>query len=110
VNRIQRDSISTFLVCLVLALLTLAAFWPVRHCAFVDYDDQDYVTENGAVRRGLTREGISWAFRSTELANWHPLTWLSHMLDCQLYGLNPQGHHGTNLILHVASTLILFLG
>ena len=109
VNRIKNSLSSAFLVCFLLVLMTLAAFWPVRHCEFVAYDDQEYVTENPHVRDGLTREGIAWAFRSAQFANWHPLTWLSHMLDCQLYGLKPQGHHVTNLILHLANTLLLFL-
>lgn len=96
-------------MCIVLVILTVAAFWPAQYCEFVDYDDQEYVTDNRHVRNSFTREGIAWAFRSAEFANWHPLTWLSHMLDCQLYGLKPQGHHVSNLLLHLANTLLLFL-
>src|SRR5208283_5662499 len=69
----------------------------------------DYITNNAHVKAGLTWTGVIWAFRTGAAANWHPLTWLSHMLDCQLYGLYPGGHHSTNLLFHVANTLLLFL-
>ena len=74
-------------VCLVLAAITFAVFGQTLTHEFVDYDDDDYVYDNPMVARGLTLKGIVWAFTSTHAANWHPLTWLSHMLDCQLYGL-----------------------
>jgi len=96
-------------ICLALGLITLAVFWPSLTHDFLGYDDQAYVTENPHVRGGLTWPGVVWAFRSFEVTNWHPLTWLSHMLDCQLYGLKAAGHHLTNLLLHIASTLLLFL-
>ena len=96
-------------ICLALGLITLAVYWPSLTHAFLAYDDQAYVTENPQVRAGLTWPGVIWAFESVSVANWHPLTWLSHMLDCQLYGLRPAGHHLTNLLLHTASTLLLFL-
>jgi hypothetical protein len=89
--------------------VTLACFWPVRHNDFVSYDDQDYVTENSHVQQGVTWQGVLWAFRTGHAANWHPLTWLTHMLDCQLYGLNPWGHHLTSLFFHIANTLLLFV-
>ncbi|MBW1837356.1 MAG: hypothetical protein JRI99_10510, partial [Deltaproteobacteria bacterium] len=76
------------LVCLFLAIVTLAVYWQVINYAFV-FDDDLYVAENFHVRRGLTSETVAWAFTTTSIANWHPLTWLSHMLDIQLYGLNP---------------------
>lgn len=95
---------------LVLAALTFAAFQPAMNNDFVGYDDPDYVTSNFMVQRGLTWEGSQWAFASTEAANWHPLTWLSHMLDVQLFGLNPTGHHLTSVLLHCLSTVLLFLG
>lgn len=76
---------------------------------FVNYDDNVYITENPNVQSGLTRKSLAWAFTSTYASNWHPLTWLSHMLDCELYGLNPKWHHLTNLLFHVANTLLLFL-
>ena len=97
------------LVCLLLILVTLALYRPVTHHAFINFDDDQYVTDNSQVKAGLTWPGIVWAFQSGYADNWHPLTWISHMLDCQLYGLNPAGHHFTNLLFHIANTLLLFL-
>ena len=97
------------LICLFLILVTLAAFWQVRHSEFISLDDNLYVTENPQVQAGLTVKGLVWALTTTNGGNWHPITWLSHMLDCNLYGLNPGGHHMTNLFFHIASTLLLFL-
>jgi Tfp pilus assembly protein PilF len=97
------------LICLALALVTTALYWPITHHNFVNFDDDDYITNNSHVKAGLTWAGVIWAFQSGAAANWHPLTWLSHMLDCQLYGLYPGGHHSTNLLFHVANTLLLFL-
>src|ERR1035438_5013885 len=97
------------LICLALALVTTALYWPVTHHNFVNFDDDDYITNNSHVQAGLTWAGVIWAFQTGAAANWHPLTWLSHMLDCQLYGLYPGGHHSTNLLFHVANTLLLFL-
>jgi tetratricopeptide (TPR) repeat protein len=96
-------------VCLFLIVITLAVYWQVSNHEFVIYDDDVYVTENHHVQAGLTHESLKWAFTTTWATNWHPLTWLSHMLDCQLYGLNPSGHHLTNVLLHLANTLLLFL-
>ncbi|HTL17260.1 MAG TPA: tetratricopeptide repeat protein, partial [Patescibacteria group bacterium] len=86
----------------------LALYWPVLHFGFISYDDPDYVTSNTAVRSGLNWNSVLWAFRHTSSAEWHPVTMLSHELDCQLFGLNPAGHHLTNLVLHTANSLILF--
>ena len=97
------------LICLALAVVTAALYWPITHYGFVNFDDDDYITNNSHVQAGLTWAGVIWAFQTGAAANWHPLTWLSHMLDCQLYGLNPGGHHSTNLIFHVINTLLLFL-
>ena len=99
------------LVCLFLVIMTLAVYWQVGNHEFVNFDDSAYVTENYHVQRGLTLENINWAFSfaDKEKTYWHPLTWLSHMLDCQLYGLSPGMHHLTNLVLHIVSTLLLFL-
>ena len=94
---------------LCLAIATLTVFWEVRNHQFVNYDDNRYVTENRIVQAGLTREGALWAFTTTHASNWHPLTWLSHMLDCELFGANPRAHHLSNLILHLANSLLLFL-
>jgi tetratricopeptide (TPR) repeat protein len=98
----------TRLICLALGLITMAVFAPSLTHAFLGYDDQQYVTENPQVLAGLTGHGVVWAF-GRHAGNWHPLAWLSHMLDCQLYGLKPAGHHLTNVLLHVANTLLLFL-
>ena len=84
-------------------------FGQTLHHEFVNLDDEDYVYENPTVSRGLTSYGITWAFTHTYASNWHPLTWISHMLDCQLYGLNPGGHHLTSVLLHAATAILLFL-
>jgi tetratricopeptide (TPR) repeat protein len=98
------------LICIALTLISLAVYLQVLNYDFVDYDDEDYVTRNPQVISGITWKGVLYAFKETDLtANWHPLTWLSHMLDCQLFGLNPLGHHMTSLLFHIANTLLLFL-
>jgi Tfp pilus assembly protein PilF len=97
------------LMCLLLSLLTLAVYWQVAYFEFVNFDDPLHVTENNRVQAGLSGKGIVYAFTSATASNWQPLTSLSHMLDCELYGLNPGGHHLTNLLLHLANTLLLFL-
>ncbi len=94
---------------LLLALITLLAYLPAARNGFVNYDDQDYVTENSVVQKGLTGTGIKWAFTTGHASNWHPLTWLSHMADCELFGLNPGAHHLVNVLLHTANTALLFL-
>jgi len=75
----------------------------------LDFDDRDYVTLNDHVKAGLSRQNIAWAFRSVEAANWHPLTWISHMADCQIFGLNPAGHHAVSAALHAINAVLLFL-
>src|SRR5579863_1713476 len=94
-------------ICFVLILLNAIVYAPVRHFEFVKWDDHQYVLENAHVSTGLTWPNIAWAF-STGYLYWHPLTWLSHMLDVQLYGLNAGPHHVTSVLLHTASTLLLF--
>ncbi|MHC4388704.1 MAG: tetratricopeptide repeat protein [Planctomycetota bacterium] len=91
-----------------LALATFIAFSEVRRCGFVDLDDTDYVTKNPHVTKGLTLGSIAWAFTHAHSGNWHPLTSLSHMVDCQLFGLSASGHHMINLLFHIAATLLLF--
>src|SRR5204863_4262446 len=91
-----------------LALITLVVYLPVLGHSFLDYDDQQYVKENLHVQAGLSWQGAVWAFKSFYASNWHPLTWLSHMLDSQIFGLSPAGHHLTNVMLHVFNTLLLF--
>ncbi len=97
------------LVCLLLALSALAVYWPVQRFEFISLDDWQYVTGNPYVQAGLSWDGMLWALHSGYASNWHPLTWLSHMLDCQLFGLNAGWHHSTNLFFHIANTLLLFL-
>ena len=93
----------------MLVLLTLSVYNSVIHNGFTNFDDNLYVTDNVHVRAGLGWSTIKWAFTSFDAANWHPLTWLSHALDCQLFQLNPIGHHYVNVLLHAANVLLLFL-
>ncbi|MHC4417193.1 MAG: hypothetical protein ACYSU6_01260, partial [Planctomycetota bacterium] len=95
-------------ICAGLAILTVMGFEGVRRNEFVDYDDYEYVVENRQVQAGITGASVKWAFTSTHANNWHPVTWLSHMLDCELFGLDSGRHHLTNLLFHVLNTLILF--
>ena len=99
---------SAWLLGLVLLGTTLAVYCPVLTHAFLEYDDNGYVTANHVVRGGLTTEGWNWAWTTLYFDIWHPLTWLSHMLDCQLFGLSPAGHHLTNLLFHLGNTLLVF--
>ena len=96
-------------VCILLAAITWLVFGQTLRHEFINYDDNDYVLKNAQVARGLTFEGIAWAFTHVHSSNWHPLTWISHMVDCQLFGLNPEGHHFTNVLLHIATAILLFL-
>ena len=99
----------TTAICFALAIVTFLVYSPMLWHGFVNYDDPDYITGNPHVTSGLTWTNVIWAFTSSDAANWHPLTWISHMMDCQLFGLNPAGHHLTNLLFHIADTLLLFL-
>jgi capsular exopolysaccharide synthesis family protein len=96
------------IICVLLGVLILAVYWKVQYHEFVNYDDGRYITENKHIR-DFSKENFVWAFTSSYAANWHPITWLSHMLDIRLYGLNPKGHHLTSLALHIANSLLLFL-
>ena len=100
---------SKWVVCFLLGVVVLASFWPALGCGFVAYDDGDYVTLNKEIQHGWNWHSLQWALTTGHAANWHPLTWMSHMLDWQVYGLNPAGHHFTNLLLHTASSILLFL-
>jgi tetratricopeptide (TPR) repeat protein len=91
-----------------LALLVLAVFMQAVSFQFLTWDDPPYVTNNSHVRQGLSLSGIAWAFSAFHAANWHPLTWLSHMLDASLFGLDPRGHHATSIALHAANTILLY--
>lgn len=99
----------TWFACLLLAFATFAIYWPARHYAFVDYDDDDYVFENPVVRAGLTWPGFVWAFVDQHNCNWHPLTWLSHMADCQFFGVHPGAMHLENVLIHCANSVLLLL-
>jgi tetratricopeptide (TPR) repeat protein len=97
-------------IALLLALVTVVLYWPAMRCDFINYDDPDYVTANFHVLGGLSWENVKWAFSNTEqAAYWAPLMWLSHMLACQIFGLNPWGHHLLNVLLHAANTALAFL-
>lgn len=90
-------------------MATLALYNPVNRHPFVNYDDDRYVTENPHVHNGLNWDTVTWAFTAEEQGNWHPLTWLSHAFDYQLFHLNPTGHHFTSLLIHAANAVLLFL-
>ena len=89
----------------LLALVTLLVYVPACFHDFIALDDPTYVSENEMVFPGLTWAGLKWAFTTTTSSNWHPLTWMSHMLDCQLFGLNAGAHHGVNVLLHAANAV-----
>ncbi len=97
------------LICLFLTVAALIAFQQLNQCDFINYDDPLYVTDNIHVKSGITMGSMRWAFTTGHSANWHPVTWMSHMLDVQLFGLNPRWHHLTSLLFHIANTLLLFL-
>ncbi|MDU0457925.1 MAG: tetratricopeptide repeat protein [Geobacteraceae bacterium] len=97
------------MLCVLMLLVTLAVFARTAGHEFINFDDTIYVTDNPAVKDGLKARTIAWAFTATTASNWHPLTWLSHMTDVQLFGLNPRGHHLTSVVIHAASALLLFL-
>ena len=97
------------IVVLFLVAVTLAVYWPVQDYPFVDYDEEIYITGNPHVRAGMSLKGLQWAFTNMEAGFWHPLTWLSHMLDYELYRMNAGGHHWTSVLLHVGCTVMLFL-
>ncbi|KWT92912.1 tetratricopeptide repeat protein [Candidatus Magnetominusculus xianensis] len=97
-----------YVAVLLLVALTLLVFFPVRGYEFINFDDDLYIINNPHVNTGLTVENIRWALTSTEFSNWFPLTWISHMLDVSLFGLRPEGHHLSNLLIHTANVVVLF--
>jgi len=105
----RKDPVLAALAALALVLFAAWAYAPVLQAQFINFDDTDYVTANEQVRAGLSAAGTLWAFTATHASNWHPLTWLSHMLDVQLFGLDAAAHHRTNLVLHLANTVLLLL-
>src|SRR5215213_5562083 len=98
-----------WLIAAAIALITLVLYVQVRSHQFVGLDDEQYIVENPIVRSGLTAQGIAWAFTTFHAANWHPLTWLAHMLDCQLFGLNAGAHLLVNTLIHIGNTLLVFI-
>src|SRR5262245_33191534 len=109
----QKFKAILFLVAAVLVLVLLCTFtyWRVPGCDFVGYDDPDYVTRNPHVLAGLSKEGVAWAFGNMHgiATYYHPVTWLSHMLDVELFGLRPAAHHLVNLLFHTLNSVLLFL-
>jgi len=101
----------TILACLLLVAAAIVVYYPVHNYDFVYFDDITYVYENPYVKGGVTSEGLKWAFSLTNNSKvyWHPLTWMSHMLDCELFGLRPGLHHLTSLTIHILNTLLLFI-
>jgi protein O-mannosyl-transferase len=97
-----------WILAVILAVFTFAIYLPVHHHPFFTMDDDGYVASNPHIRYGFTPDAIGWAFTTYDLANWHPVTWLSHMLDYQMFQLDPAGHHDMNLLLHVANAVLLF--
>lgn len=96
-------------ICIFIALAVWIVFGQALGYGFINYDDNKYVYENPVVQEGITWTGFVWALTYGQIGHWHPLTWLSHMLDCQLYGLNACGHHLTSLLFHAATAILLFL-
>lgn len=105
---ISRNTLFKTGILVFLLTTVLAVYWQVGSHAFLKYDDQAYVVDNPHINSGLTLVNIQWAFTSVYAANWHPFTWLSHMLDVQLFGMNPAGHHLVNVFLHVTNAILLF--
>src|SRR5580693_4721584 len=106
---VSKYSTAVPLVGLLLFLGTVLLYYPALQNKFVNYDDPAYITSNFQVQQGLTSGNLAWAFTSTAEANWHPLTWISHMLDVQLFGLKPPGHHSQSILWHALNVLLLFL-
>ena len=104
----NRPNYLFLLVAGLILLATFGVYWQVGDHEFISYDDQKYVTENSHVQSGLTLAGLKWAFTKGHAANWHPLTWLSHMVDCELFGLDAGAHHMVNVLFHLANTALLF--
>ena len=105
----KKQGRSVILAGVLLWAVVFAIYFPAVNCEFVKYDDDKYVTDNRHVLEGLSWEGVRWAFTTGHASNWHPVTWLSHMLDCTLFGTRAWGHHLVNVLLHTANTVLLFL-
>src|SRR4051812_31242388 len=105
----SRGAQSCAAVIVVLIAATVFAFWPLGSNGFVNVDDPQYILQNTHVNSGLSWTGVAWAFQTGYAMNWHPVTWISHMADCSLFGLTPGPHHLVSLILHIANSLLVFL-
>jgi protein O-mannosyl-transferase len=105
----KKNAVLVFSLCLVLAIMTLSVYLQVGSHQFISFDDYQYVRDNPHVSGGITGKNVLWAFTSIEASNWHPVTWISHMADVQLYRMNPRYHHLTNVVIHTASSLLLLL-
>jgi hypothetical protein len=103
----NRTSVIIIIICVLLVASVVAIYHQTTDFGFVGFDDDDYITKNPNVQSGITYKSLAWAFSSTYASNWHPLTWISHMLDVELFGLDPSGHHLTNLILHAVNSILL---
>jgi tetratricopeptide (TPR) repeat protein len=99
---------SPWLLAAILVALTFVAYWPTFSNGFLNYDDDGYITQNHFVQQGLSLANVAWAFRATAMANWHPLTWISHMADVQFFGSHAAGHHATSLVIHAINVVLLF--
>ncbi|MGA2093416.1 MAG: hypothetical protein ABSH16_08430 [Sedimentisphaerales bacterium] len=108
-GQMTEGGIKTLLVCVILAATVFVAFAGVRNNDFVNYDDDSYVIENPQVQNGLNLNSIAWAFTTKHTGYWHPLTWLSHIIDCSVFGLKPAGHHLVSVGFHIANVILLFL-
>src|SRR5438132_1563873 len=108
-SRAKRQSESVWIV-LGLALLNVAVYWQLTRYQFLNFDDDAYITDNPSVAAGLTWDGVRWAFTAIDYFYWQPLTWLSHMLDCQLFGLNACSHHFTNVAIHLINAVNRYVG
>jgi hypothetical protein len=108
IHFLKQPRTTLYIVLFLLAASTFFAYWNIDSCEFISLDDHQYVSKNYHVLSGFNKKNILWAFATVEAANWHPLTWLSHELDCELYGDKPAGHHLTNLLLHIINTLLVF--
>jgi tetratricopeptide (TPR) repeat protein len=103
------EKYSCIVICILLAAVTFGVYWPVHSYEFIKYDDNTYITDNRLVQNGLSVRNVKWAFTTGTASNWHPVTWLSHMLDVELFGLNAGAHHLVNLFFHIINSLLLFL-
>ena len=103
------DKRRAMILALLLAAVTLALYWPVTRFEFINFDDSEYIIYNTPIQHGITGALLAWAVETRHASNWHPLTWVSHALDYEIYGSNPAGHHLTNLLFHTANVVLLFL-